>query len=29
LQWRLQYGRIIEKAGVETGIRSVYKGPHS
>lgn len=25
LQWRLQYGRVIEKAGVETGVRSVYK----
>lgn len=26
LQWRLQYGRIIEKAGKESGIRSIYKG---
>ena len=26
LQWRLQYGRIIEKAGEEPGIYSVYKG---
>ncbi|MDR1349527.1 MAG: hypothetical protein LBJ59_01855 [Zoogloeaceae bacterium] len=26
LQWRLQYGRIIEKAGKEPGICSVYKG---
>lgn len=26
LQWRLQYSRIIEKAGEESGIRSVYKG---
>jgi hypothetical protein len=25
LQWRLQYGRIIEKAGKESGIQSVYK----
>jgi hypothetical protein len=28
LQWRLQYGRIIEKAGVEPSVRSVYKGNH-
>jgi hypothetical protein len=27
LQWRLQYGRVIEKAGVESGLRSVYKCP--
>lgn len=27
LQWRLQYGRAIEKAGSESGIRSIYKGP--
>jgi len=27
LQWRLQYGRVIEKAGSESGIRSIYKGP--
>jgi hypothetical protein len=26
LQWRLQYGRIIEKAGDESGVRSLYKG---
>lgn len=26
LQWRLQYGRVIEKAGTELGIRSIYKG---
>lgn len=26
LQWRLQYGRVIEKAGKESGIRAVYKG---
>lgn len=26
LQWRLQYGRVIEKAGSESGIRSIYKG---
>lgn len=26
LQWRLQYARVIEKAGVESGIRSIYKG---
>lgn len=25
LQWRLQYGRVIEKAGSEPGIRSIYK----
>ncbi|CAJ0741471.1 hypothetical protein R16034_02658 [Ralstonia edaphis] len=25
LQWRLQYGRAIEKAGVESGLRSIYK----
>lgn len=25
LQWRLQYSRVIEKAGVESGLRSVYK----
>jgi len=25
LQWRLQYGRVIEKAGRKAGIRSVYK----
>ncbi len=25
LQWRLQYGRVIEKAGTESGIRSIYK----
>ncbi|MBP7790738.1 MAG: hypothetical protein KA024_02865 [Zoogloea sp.] len=27
LQWRLQYGRVIEKAGIESGIRSIYKAP--
>jgi hypothetical protein len=26
LQWRLQYTRVIEKAGTENGILSVYKG---
>ncbi len=26
LQWRLQYGRVIERAGNEIGIRSIYKG---
>lgn len=26
LQWRLQYKRVIDKAGVEPGLRSVYKG---
>lgn len=26
LQWRLQYGRVIEKAGQESGVRSIYKG---
>ncbi|WP_221932684.1 hypothetical protein [Ferrovibrio terrae] len=26
LQWRLQYGRVIEKAGEQAGIRSIYKG---
>lgn len=26
LQWRLQYGRVIERAGTQSGIRSVYKG---
>lgn len=25
LQWRLQYARVIEKAGSETGVRRVYK----
>jgi len=25
LQWRLQYGRIIESAGQESGVHSVYK----
>jgi len=25
LQWRLQYGRVIEKAGQESGIRSIHK----
>ncbi|WP_215843305.1 hypothetical protein HHS34_005540 [Acidithiobacillus montserratensis] len=25
LQWRLQYGRVIEKAGTESGLRSIYK----
>ena len=25
LQWRLQYGRVIEKAGAEAGVRSIYK----
>ena len=25
LQWRLQYGRVIEKAGKESGLRSIYK----
>jgi hypothetical protein len=25
LQWRLQYGRVLEKAGIEEGIRSVYR----
>jgi len=25
LQWRLQYGRIIESAGQENGIHSIYK----
>lgn len=27
LQWRLQYARVIEKAGTETGLVSVYKNP--
>lgn len=27
LQWRLQYGRVIEKAGTESGLRSIYKNP--
>lgn len=27
LQWRLQYGRVIEKAGKEDGVISVYKCP--
>jgi hypothetical protein len=27
LQWRLQYGRVIEKAGAEPGLRSIYKNP--
>jgi len=27
LQWRLQYGRVIEKAGKEDGVYSVYKCP--
>ena len=27
LQWRLQYARVIEKAGMETGLVSVYKNP--
>jgi hypothetical protein len=26
LQWRLQYGRVIEKAGIASGVRSIYKG---
>lgn len=25
LQWRLQYGRVIEKAGQESGVRSIFK----
>lgn len=25
LQWRLQYARVLEKAGLEAGVRSVYK----
>ena len=25
LQWRLQYARVIEKAGIESGLRSIYK----
>jgi len=25
LQWRLQYGRVIEKAGAESGLRSIYR----
>jgi len=25
LQWRLQYGRIIESAGQESGVHSIYK----
>jgi len=25
LQWRLQYTRVIEKAGSEAGVRSVYR----
>lgn len=25
LQWRLQYGRVIEKAGRESGLLSIYK----
>ncbi len=25
LQWRLQYGRVIERAGQEDGIIAVYK----
>ena len=25
LQWRLQYGRIIEKAGQQSGVRSIFK----
>jgi hypothetical protein len=27
LQWRLQYGRVIEKAGSEAGLRSLYRTP--
>jgi hypothetical protein len=27
LQWRLQYSRVIEKAGSESGLRSLYKCP--
>ena len=26
LQWRLQYGRVIEKAGAVKGVHSIYKG---
>jgi hypothetical protein len=26
LQWRLQYGRVIEKAGIVDGVLAVYKG---
>ena len=26
LQWRLQYGRVIERAGEEEGIIAVYRG---
>jgi len=26
LQWRLQYARVIEKAGAESGVRAVYRG---
>jgi len=29
LQWRLQYGRIIEKAGQENGVYSIYKNNSS
>jgi hypothetical protein len=25
LQWRLQYGRVIERAGVDSGLRAIYK----
>lgn len=26
LQWRLQYSRVIEKAGQFEGIRAIYRG---
>jgi len=26
LQWRLQYGRVIEKAGIVKGVHSIYRG---
>jgi hypothetical protein len=26
LQWRLQYARVLEKAGTEAGLRLIYKG---
>lgn len=29
LQWRLQYGRVIEKAGTVDGVVSIYKGTSS
>lgn len=26
LQWRLQYGRVIDEAGLARGVRSIYRG---